>query len=153
MKEPERAEHITSSRAESAAGRFFAVAVVACLFLYAFPFIAIRTGISPRWTTSYWGAVIDSSYHTAHEDADVVIFGDSTAATNFDPARMSRDLGMKVLVLPNVSTSLPVSGFAPLESYLRTNKQPELIIFYFSGWDMDFLHNPFTKIDVEGQEM
>ena len=60
---------------------------------------------------------------------------------------------MKVLVLPSVSTSLPVSGFKPLERYLRTNKPPKLIVFYLSGWDLDFLHHPFTKIDEEGEEM
>ena len=152
-REPARAEHATSSRAEMTARQFLTVTFAVCFLLYLLPFVAVRSGVCPRWTTSYWGQVIDTTYQTAHQDADVVVFGDSTSATNFDPDRMSRDLGLKVLELPNVSTSLPVSGFAPLKRYLSMNKQPRLIIFYLSAWDMDFLHNPFTKIDVEGEEM
>ena len=153
IREPERAEHATSSRAEFVAVQYFLVALAAFLFLYLLPFVAIRTGINPRWTTSYWGQVVDTSYHADHQDADVLVFGDSTAATNFDPVSMSRDLGMKVLVLPSVSTSLNVSGFGPLERYLHSNRPPKLIVFYLSAWDLDFLHHPFTKIDEEGEEM
>ena len=147
------AEHVTSSGAESIARRYFAMALGICLLLYLFPIFAIRSGIKPQWTMSYWGSVVNISYSTQRQNADVVIFGDSTAATNFDPVRMSRDLHLKVLVLPNVSTSLPVSGYDPLERYLRSNKPPRLIVFYLSGWDLDFMHNPFTQIVEEGEEM
>ena len=151
--EPEIAPHVTSSRAESSARRYFAIAIAICLLVYVFPFAALRSGWNPRWLLSYWGSVIDVTYQNQHQDADVVIFGDSTAATNFDPAQMTRDLNMKVIVLPNVSTSLPVTGYSPLEQYLQTNKKPRLIIFYLSGWDLDFMHNPFTHIVEEGEEM
>ncbi len=151
--EQEMAAHLTSSRAESVARRYFAVAIGICLLFYLFPFFAIRSGLKPQWTLSYWGSVVNVSYGNQRQDADIVIFGDSTAATNFDPVRMSRDLHLKVIVLPNVSTSLPVSGYDPLQRYLRANKTPRLIIFYLSGWDLDFMHNPFTQIVEEGEEM
>ncbi len=151
--EPAMAEHRTSSRAESTAWRYFAIAIGVCLLFYLFPFFAIRSGIKPDWTMSYWGRVVNTSYGNQHQDADVVVFGDSTAATNFDPTRISHDLQLKVIVLPNVSTSLPVSGYDPLERYLRSNKAPRLIVFYLSGWDLDFMHNPFTQIVEEGEEM
>lgn len=151
--EPAIAPHVTSSRAERAARRFFLAILAVCFLVYLFPFILMRSGWKTDWSLSYWGRVIETSYHLQHQDADIVVFGDSTAATNFDPARMGRDLGLKVLVLPNVSTSLPVTGYDPLERYLRENKPPRLIIFYFSGWDLDFMHNPFTQIVEEGEEM
>jgi hypothetical protein len=151
--EPEMAQHVTSRRAESTAFRYFVVALTACVLIYLLPFALMRSGVNPGWVLSYWGRVIETNYHLDHQDADVVIFGDSTAATNFDPVRLGRDLHLKVIVLPNVSTSLPVSGFQPLVHYLAENKQPRLIVFYFSGWDLDFIHNPFTQIVEEGQEM
>ena len=151
--EPVRAEHATSSRAERAARGYFVAALGICVVLYVLPFFAIRSGIESQWTLSYWGRVVESSYQTEGQDADVVVFGDSTSATNFDPARISGDLHLKTIVLPNVSTSLPISGYDPLRRYLRTNKPPRLIIFYLSGWDLDFMHNPFTQIVEEGEEM
>lgn len=151
--EAEIAPHVSSRRAESTALRYFSVALAICFLIYLFPLVALRSGMKRQWFLSYWGGIVDTTYRDQHQDADIVIFGDSTAVTNIDPVRMTRDLGAKVLVLPNVSTSLPVSGYAPLVGYLRTNKQPKLIIFYLSGWDLDFLHNPFTEIVEEGEEM
>ena len=151
--EPLIAPHVSSSRAERSGRRYFAMIFAACFVVYILPFFLMRSGVKTDWTLSYWGSVIETSYHDEHQDADVVVFGDSTAATNFDPVRMGRDLGMKVIVLPNVSTSLPVTGYDPLERYLRVNKPPRLIVFYFSGWNLDFMHNPFTQIVEEGEEM
>ena len=151
--EPKIAPHVTSAGAESTSRRYLAVALALCLGIYLFPFFALHSGIKPAWWISYWSAVLDTNYKNQHQDADVVIFGDSSAVTNIDPVRMTRDLPYKVIVLPNVATSLPITGYDPLEEYLRTNKQPRLIIFYFSAWDLDFMHTPSTPIVEEGLEM
>ena len=151
--ESELPPHVTSSRAEGTSRRYLLIALTLCLAIYLFPFFALHSGIKPAWWISYWSAVIDTDYQNQHQDADVVIFGDSAAVTNIDPMRMTHDLGYKVIVLPNVATSLPVTGYDPLEQYLRTNKQPRLIVFYFSAWDLDFMHTHFTPIVEEGLEM
>ena len=102
---------------------------------------------------TYWSGVVDTMYHQQRQDADIILFGDSTSAINVDPVRMSKDLHLKVLVLPNLATTLPVIGYDPLEEYLRANKQPRLIVFYLSAWDLNFMHDPFTPIVEEGVEM
>ncbi len=151
--EPAVAPHFTSTRAESASRRYFAIAGVLCFLVYLFPFFALRSGIKPQWWITFWSGVVNISYSHERQDADVLIFGDSTASINIDPVRMTADLGMKVFVLPNTSTSLPVTGYDTLEKYLLINKQPRLIVFYLSPWDLDFLYHPFTPIVQEGVEM
>jgi hypothetical protein len=128
---------------------------VAAVFavLYLFPFFIIRIPSFERWGGSSFGPALDFGFQVPHEDADIVIFGDSTAAVGIDPRQMSADLGLKVLNLPNTGASLHVVGDMNLQRYLQTNRPPRLIVFYFAPWNLNYSHErPGARV-YEGEEM
>ena len=86
-------------------------------------------------------------------DADVVIFGDSTAFLGIDPRLVSQEIGVSSVVLPNTIGSLPVINDLALERYLEHNRTPRLLVFYFAAWNLDYNHNNQRRLYFEGEEM
>ncbi len=136
--EQERAPHITSSRAEHTARRYIGLFLLACALMYMVPFLAERLPALQRYSGSNWGLLLDHSYNLAGTNADIVIFGDSSALYGIDTLRLSAMLGFKAINLPQSIGSIVVNGDIPLRRYLAQNKPPQLIVFYFSPWDLDF---------------
>ncbi len=101
---------------------------------------------------SRWGPVLDYPFQTRGLDADVVVFGDSTAFLGIDPRIVNADLGIHSVVLPNTLGSLPVTGDLALQSYLHLNRKPRLIVFYFAPWNLDYLQNNQQRLYFEGIE-
>src|SRR5271168_5144205 len=127
---------------------FFAVP----LTLYLLPLIALRIPGFERWGGSTYGPALDFGFRSPGQDADVVIFGDSSALYGIDPVQMSAALGVKVINLPNTAGSLPVTGDLALRRYLSTNKKPQLLVFYFAPWGLNYTHEESSAI-FEGEEM
>ena len=129
-------------------GSFFLLPVLA--YLAAFPLVRARS--FEGWDPSKWGPVLDFAFNTGKQDADVVVFGDSSAFLGIDPRFVEGQLGLKTLVLPNTIGSLPVVGDRALRQYLVAHRPPRLIVLYFTAWDLDYAQaanrNPF-----EGEEM
>ncbi len=121
-------------------------------FLYLLAFPLVRTSSFERWCPSQWGPILEWSFDAAHQDADVVIFGDSSAFLGIDPRLVNAQLGIKTIVLPNTIGSLPVTGDLALRRYLATNRPPRLIVFYFSSWNLDYAHAQDVRL-FEGEEM
>ena len=96
--------------------------------------------------------MLDYAYDTHPQNADVVIFGDSSAFIGIDPKILNAKFGIRSLVLPDTIGSIPVTGDAPLRSYLAHNRPPRLIVLYFSAWNLDFAHIPKFRL-FEGEEM
>jgi hypothetical protein len=136
--EQERVPHITSSRAEHTARRYIGLFLLICGLIYILPFFAERLPALQRYSGSSWGLLLDHSYNLAGTDADIVIFGDSSALYGIDTPRLSATLGVKAINLPQSIGSIVVNGDIPLRRYLAQNKPPQLIVFYFSPWDLDF---------------
>ena len=112
----------------------------------------VRLPSYERWGPSHWGPQLDFPYQAEGVDADVVIFGDSSAFLGVDPLLLKRQLGLKAVVLPNTVGSLPVMADKALTFYLSRNTRPRLIVLYFSSWNLDFDH--FTENRMfEGEEM
>lgn len=132
--------------------RYLLALLLVPLALYLLPFAVMRLPGFERWGGSFWGPVLNYSFTTAGQNADVVIFGDSSAIHGILPTQMAATLGLKTLILPNTGGSLPVIGDLPLRSYLRANRPPKLIVLYFSPWDLDYAHNT-SKFIFEGEEM
>jgi hypothetical protein len=127
---------------------------VVMVLLYVAPFVIARSDFYEHRNLSFYSRPLSYAYHTAGENADVVLFGDSTALLGIDPGQMSRDLGMKVLNLPNTHGSLIVNNDMALRHYLRGNRPPKLIVFYFAPWDFDYGHVPIEATPVyEGEEL
>ena len=126
---------------------------VVFLLLYFFPFSIMRIPGLERWCGSSFGPALDFGFQVPHENADIVIFGDSSAAVGIDPRQMSVDLGLKVLNLPNTGASLHVVGDMNLRRYFKTNNPPRLLIFYFTPWNLNYTHEPAGPRVYEGEEM
>jgi hypothetical protein len=133
-------------------GRFFFwfFLIPAVLYLTAIPLV--RTPRYYRWAPSHYGPVLDFAFNTQHENADIVLFGDSSAFLGIDPRLVDRELRLKSLVLPNTAGSLPVLDDRALEFYLAHNTRPRLIVLYFTAWDLDFAHTRESHL-YEGEEM
>lgn len=108
------------------------------IFLYPLPFLLIRAPHYERWSSTFFGSALEWGATLQHADADVVIFGDSSALYGIDPRQLSQSLDLKVINLPNVLTSLLVLHDRSLRTYLASNKPPRLIVFYFTPWDLDY---------------
>jgi hypothetical protein len=132
--------------------QYFVWLALPCFLIYVCGFLIVRANGYDRWSGNSWGSNLDYAFHTAGENADVVIFGDSSALLAVDPLELSRQLRLKVVNLPNTIGSLPVVGDMGLRHYLATNRPPRLIIFYFTAWDLDYTHQQGTRI-FEGEEM
>ncbi len=122
--------------------------------LYLLPFLVGRTEAWDRWNPYFYARPLNYAFETAGEDADVVVFGDSTAVLGVDPRQMSEALGVKVLNLVNSLPSLLVNDDLTLRRYLGRNRPPKVIVFYFAPWDFDYGHTDFSARPVfEGEEV
>ena len=127
--------------------------VPAALYLAMFALVRVPALGYERWGLSKWGPVLNYPFHVQHLDADVVIFGDSTAFLGIDPRLIRQETGLKTMVMPNTIGSLPVINDLALERYLRQNKTPRLLVFYFTPWNLDYEHHIQKRLNFEGEEM
>ncbi len=122
----------------------------ALLYPLAF-FIATRPHYE-QWATSQWGPMLEYAFNTHGENADVVIFGDSSAFLGIDPRVIHAELGLRSIVLPDTVGSIPVTGDKPLRNYLQFNRAPRVLVLYFSAWNLDFDNVTQARL-FEGEEM
>ncbi len=132
--------------------RYLALLIIPPLLGYLFGFFLVRMPGYERWGGSQFGPVLDYAFQTANQNADVVIFGDSSALFGVDPVQMGRDLHLKVVNLPNTIGGLPVIGDMALERYIARNHPPKMIIFFFCAWDLNYEGVTGTRL-FEGEEM
>jgi hypothetical protein len=138
----------SSRLAERIGFRYLVFLSIIPVLAYIFPFCPVLTSRLPE---SYWSNMLEFSYHAEHTDADVVIFGDSSAIFDDDPIVIKDKLNLKVINLPNLKSSLPITRDEPLRRYLASNKPPRLIVFQFVPWDMNVGNEPGEKL-FEGEE-
>lgn len=106
-----------------------------------------------RWGQSKWGPILEYGYSARDVNADVVIFGDSSAFLGVDPRQVNQSLGIRSAVIPNTVRAMPVIEDAPLRAYLAHNRAPKILVLYFTAWDMDGAHNRAEQGWYEGEEM
>ena len=121
-------------------------------FLYVFPFLILRLPGFNRWSNSPQGKKLEYGF-TTQIDADVVIFGDSSAMYGVNPRLIGSTLDLKVVNLPNTIGSITVSGDLELQHYLRSHPTPKLIVIYLAPWNLDYIHKEKTGNLYEGEEM
>ena len=127
--------------------------IPAVVYLLTFPFVMIpRLGFD-RLGISKFGPVLDYGFDARNVNADVVIFGDSSAFIGIDPRVVNGELGVKTVVIPNTVGSLPVLGAMPLQRYLTHNRPPRLLVLYFSPWNLDYDDPKRRDLLFEGEEI
>ncbi len=133
--------------------RYLVALMVLPLALYLLPFVLVRLPDFEHWGGCLYGPLLDFGFASSGENADVVIFGDSSALFGIDPRQMSAALGRRVINLPNTIGSLPVTGDMALRHYLRSNRSPSLLVFYFAPWNLNYSHEETSGLIYEGEEM
>ena len=128
----------------------FATILPVIAFCAAFPLVCSRS--YEDWGETQWGPELEFPYASGTPDADVVVFGDSSAFLGIDPRIVNAQLGIHSVVLPSTVGSLPVIGDTPLQTYLAHHKKPKVIVLYFSAWNLDFQHVAKGRL-FEGEEM
>lgn len=132
--------------------RFFFWLFLIPVVLYVTAIPMVRMPSYESWGPSHWGPILDFAWKTEGINADMVLFGDSSAFLGIDPRLVDQQLPIKSVVLPNTVGSLPVNGDQALEYYLAHNRRPRLIVLYFAAWDLDYSHSGETHL-YEGEEM
>ena len=123
------------NRVPRAAAFYCALVVLPCVaVLFAVPLIVNSTWFANNAFFNFV-PVRDYPYEVTGMDADVVIFGDSSALAGVDPLLMQSQLGVSVVNLSPIMQSLYVLRDAPLAAYLRHNKPPRLIVIYVVPWN------------------
>jgi hypothetical protein len=122
------------------------------LLLYLLPFALLRLPSFERWGGTMYGPALDFGFHAVNENADVVLFGDSSVLYNVNPRLVSEETGLKIINLPNTVGGLPVTDDLVLSRYLKSNRAPRLIVLYFSPWNLDY-HSRHLTQSFEGEEM
>lgn len=67
-----------------------------------------------------------------HADCQVVLTGDSSALTGLDPLVVSRATGLSACNIAEGGTVTTVTGWYPLDAYLKQNAAPKYIVFMFT---------------------
>ena len=132
--------------------RFFVWILILPFLFYVAAVPLVRSPSYLRWTPNLWTPRLDYAFNTADRNADVLIFGDSSAFLGVDPRLLNAELGVKSFVIPGTTGSLPYTGDMALRHYLATNNPPRVLVLYFAAWDMDYLHTPNLH-PFEGVEM
>jgi hypothetical protein len=133
-----RSPHRSSRLSEVISSQYLFLFLFIPICGYLLPFVAQKLSLLKPFSETRWDGILDYGYDLQGENADVVIFGDSTATHNINGVQLSRELGLKVINIPGNMPSLPILEDTRLHRYLETNRPPQLIVFYFSRWGMNF---------------
>ncbi len=121
--------------------RYFIALFAVSALLYPLPFWLVRLDSYPQWSRNGSLRFIEFGFSAAGQNADVVVFGDSSATAAIDASQMSAALGKKVLLLPANLTELVAIDDLPLRRYMAADKPPQLIVFYFAPWNFNYDHD------------
>jgi hypothetical protein len=141
------------SPSERRFGRYLLTMIFFLLVMYCVPFWLVRRADFDSMSNTPYSMPLNYAFQQAGQNADVVLFGDSTVLHGIDPSQMSRELGLKVINLPNTGATLRVMDDLSLRRYLETNRAPRLIVLYFAPWDMDYMHTELPIGTYEGREV
>ena len=131
--------------------RYLVILFLVPMVVYPMAFLLVRSASYESWAMSRWGPALDYPFTVRHVDANVVIFGDSSAFLGLDPRIVDAQLGIKSVVLPATIGSLPILSDKPLQAYLAHNRSPQLLVFYFVPWNLDYLQGARIGL-YEGEE-
>jgi hypothetical protein len=98
-------------------------------------FMLARTDGYVKRSQSFWIAGLDYSFSLANVNADVVVFGDSSALAGANPKVIGAKTGMTVVNVSTTMAGLAVAGTLPLDHYLAHNRAPRVIVFHFSPFE------------------
>lgn len=84
---------------------------------------------------SVWVQSNDAIFSIQNRQCDVLVFGDSTAMTGIDPGLVDRYTGFHTCNIAVTNAVLAVTGNLTLDSYLRQNPRPKMLVIQLSPDD------------------
>jgi hypothetical protein len=94
-------------------------------------------------------AISDYPFTLADKHFDIVIYGDSSALTGVSPQVIEASTGMRSVNIAEPNSALEVTGTFALDSYLRRNARPRIVVFQFIGPDFA-LRSDVSNVYGEG---
>ena len=136
----------------------FAAALACVLLIPAIVYVLVFAAALTRWSglrslgLSKFGTVLDYGWEVRNVDADVLIFGDSSAFLGVDPRVVQATLHRRTAVLANTIGSLPITGNLVLQRYLQHNRRPAVLVLYFTPWNLNYGTSKRHDFLLEGEE-
>lgn len=113
-----------------------------CLTLALVPFLAVagamfiaRSSWYLRHQRNSYLTISDYAFLQAGRNCDVVIYGDSSALTGVAPKVIQAATGLPTCNIAQPNTALAVAGTYALDTYLRENAPPKILLFQFTAPD------------------
>jgi hypothetical protein len=137
--------------------RYFLILIAIPAVFYVPPVFLVRLPSYSHWSGFADSPTLNYAFEAAGQNADVVIYGDSSANHAIDPRQMSAALGVSVVDLPSNLSVLLVDDDLPLRHYMEADRPPKVIVLYLAAWDLDYRHmdinsNPlYTGLDILGR--
>jgi hypothetical protein len=114
-------------------GQWYVITVVLLPVLFLISSIPIvRSDVFPTESGDPFVMYSDYPFSLKHVDCEVVIFGDSTAATGIDPTVIEKITGFKSCSIAESQSIFEILGPYALDTYLRNNAPPKYIVMQFS---------------------
>lgn len=132
--------------------RYLLFLLLVSALVYPLAFLIVRAPGYEQWGATPYGPMLEYGYDDSSPNADVVVFGDSSAFLDIDPRQIDAALGIQAVVIPSTVGSLPVMRDAPLRHYLEHHAAPKLVVLYFSPWNLNMGHLATGRM-FEGEEM
>jgi hypothetical protein len=126
--------------------RYMLILLVIPAVFYVPPVFVVRLQSYPQWSGFADSPILNFAFSAAGRNADIVIYGDSSANHSLDPLQMSAVLGVKVVDLPSNLSVLLVDDDLPLRHYIKADRPPKIIVLYLAAWDVDYRHIDISSI-------
>jgi hypothetical protein len=120
--------------------RYFVILMAIPALFYVPPVFLVRLPSYVHWSGFADSPILNYAFTAAGQNADVVIYGDSSANHAIDPRQMSAALGVNVVDLPSNLSVLLVDDDLPLRRYMQADRPPKVIVLYLAAWDLDYRH-------------
>ena len=130
-------------------GRYCVLIALAPIVTLSSSFFIARSFWYIRHQRNSYLAISDYPFTLADKHFDVVIYGDSSALTGISPQVIDTATGMRSVNIAEPNTALEITGTFALDSYLRRNARPRIVVIQFIGPDFA-LRNEVSHVYGEG---
>jgi hypothetical protein len=83
----------------------------------------------------------DYAYSLRGQDCKVLIYGDSTAITGYDPLQIERETGLSTCNIARTRTVVNADGLYPVQQFLAQNAKPRYLVIQMAPETYHIEHN------------
>lgn len=105
--------------------------------------LIVRSASFPKVSADPFLLFSDTPFTAKDQDCDILIFGDSTAATGVDPLTVQERTGLKTCNIAQSQSILAIMGTKPLDTFLRHNRPPQVLVLQFAPETLSIAREDF----------